>query len=192
MLSLTRRVQLWNGGHVSLWPLVGTQADHQRTRFESNTSAAARSCPRLIETPNLPPPLAEVNATDAKVNTSVASGRRRRATAVPSAVGVCAGCDRRHRPRLPQAPSLRLPEDRREFIAHCASSNTDRLVIQAVVGIARGLAKSTIAEFVGDDETARLLTRLGVDYGQGYHLGRPAPISDLITALAVDASPRRS
>ena len=69
-----------------------------------------------------------------------------------------------------------------EFIAHCASSNTDRLVIQAVVGIARGLAKATIAEFVGDDETVRLLTRLGVDYGQGYHLGRPAPVSDLFPA----------
>jgi len=63
-----------------------------------------------------------------------------------------------------------------EFIRHCRASKTDRLVIEAVVGIARGLGKATIAEFVGDDETVRLLTRLGVDYGQGYHHGHPVPV----------------
>ncbi len=63
-----------------------------------------------------------------------------------------------------------------EFVRNCRSSKTDRLVIEAVVGIARGLGKSTIAEFVGDDETARLLIRLGVDYGQGRHHGKPGPI----------------
>ena len=41
------------------------------------------------------------------------------------------------------------------------------------MGIARGMGKRTIAEFVGDDETVRTLRRLGVDFGQGYHLGRP-------------------
>jgi diguanylate cyclase (GGDEF)-like protein/PAS domain S-box-containing protein len=76
-----------------------------------------------------------------------------------------------------------------EFIANCASNTTDRLIIQAVVSIARGLAKSTIAEFVGDDETVRLLARLGVDYGQGYHLGRPAPANDLITGPASHMAP---
>jgi EAL domain-containing protein (putative c-di-GMP-specific phosphodiesterase class I) len=65
-----------------------------------------------------------------------------------------------------------------EFVQNCCASDTDRLVIQAVVSIARGLRKRTIAEFVGDDETIALLTRLGVDYGQGYHLGAPAPLAD--------------
>ncbi|MGH2887927.1 MAG: putative bifunctional diguanylate cyclase/phosphodiesterase, partial [Solirubrobacteraceae bacterium] len=72
-----------------------------------------------------------------------------------------------------------------EFIQSCRSSKTDRLVIEAVVGIARGLNTRTIAEFVGDDETVRLLTRLGIDHGQGYHLGRPAPINDLIAPPAL-------
>src|SRR5207302_10634519 len=62
-----------------------------------------------------------------------------------------------------------------EFVRNCRNSHTDRLVIQAVIDLARGLEKQTIAEIVGDDETVRLLTRLGVDYAQGYHLGRPAP-----------------
>jgi len=40
--------------------------------------------------------------------------------------------------------------------------------------LAHGLGKQTIAEFVEDEETLQLLAELGVDYAQGYHIGRPA------------------
>ena len=59
-----------------------------------------------------------------------------------------------------------------EFVRHSAVDTTDQLVIQAVVDIARGLGKRTIAEHVGDRETAALLRRMGVDHAQGFHLGR--------------------
>ena len=52
------------------------------------------------------------------------------------------------------------------------------VVIQAIVGMARGMGKQTIAVFVGDDDTVQLVTRLGVDHGQGYHLGIPAPLGN--------------
>jgi EAL domain-containing protein (putative c-di-GMP-specific phosphodiesterase class I) len=65
-----------------------------------------------------------------------------------------------------------------EFVRNCAGNKTDRLVIEALVGIAHGLGKPTIAESVGDAETVNLLTRLGVDYGQGPHHGHPVPIDD--------------
>lgn len=67
-----------------------------------------------------------------------------------------------------------------EFVRNCRVSHTDRLVIKAVVEIARGLKKQTIAEIVGDEETVRLLTKLGVDYGQGYYLGRPGPLEEVL------------
>jgi len=84
-----------------------------------------------------------------------------------------------------------------EFVRNCLTSPTDRLVIGAVVEIAKGLGKETIGEFVGDDETARLLTRLGVDYGQGFHLGKPAPVERLLASparprAAAPARPERS
>jgi EAL domain-containing protein (putative c-di-GMP-specific phosphodiesterase class I) len=56
----------------------------------------------------------------------------------------------------------------------------DQLVVQAIVGIARGMGKKTIAEFVTDDETQHLLERVGVDYAQGYHVGRPRPLRDVL------------
>lgn len=50
-----------------------------------------------------------------------------------------------------------------------------RLPVQAMVLIARGLGRKTVAEGVEDAATAAMLKRLGVDYGQGYYFGRPAP-----------------
>lgn len=67
-----------------------------------------------------------------------------------------------------------------DFIRGIASSSMDQLVVGAIVGIARGMGKKTIAEFVTDDETLRLLAKAGVDYAQGYHVGRPRPLRDLL------------
>ena len=72
-----------------------------------------------------------------------------------------------------------------EFVRHSASDATDQLVIQAVVDIARGLGKRTVAEHVGDHETADLLRRMGVDHAQGFHLGEPAPLGDWLPAAEV-------
>lgn len=70
-----------------------------------------------------------------------------------------------------------------EFITNLVRSPTDRLLVQAVVDIARGLGTQTIAEFVDDADTLELLRTLGVDYGQGYHLGRPAPIERVLPEI---------
>jgi diguanylate cyclase (GGDEF)-like protein/PAS domain S-box-containing protein len=63
-----------------------------------------------------------------------------------------------------------------EFIRGFSSNPVNRLVVQAIVGIARGMGKKTVAEFVGDAETARLLRESGVDYAQGYHIGPPQSV----------------
>ena len=71
-----------------------------------------------------------------------------------------------------------------EYVRHCATNETDRILISAVVQIARGMGKHTIAEFVGDQEAVDILAELGVDYGQGYFLGRPETLDQHL------ASPR--
>jgi EAL domain-containing protein (putative c-di-GMP-specific phosphodiesterase class I) len=64
-----------------------------------------------------------------------------------------------------------------EFVKSCDTNHTDRLLIKAVVDIATGMGKQTIAEFVEDEQTTRLVTELGVNYGQGFHLGRPSALT---------------
>ena len=53
------------------------------------------------------------------------------------------------------------------------TSPNDQLVVKALVGLARGMGKQTVAEFVGDQATIELLREYGVDHAQGFALGRP-------------------
>jgi diguanylate cyclase (GGDEF)-like protein/PAS domain S-box-containing protein len=69
-----------------------------------------------------------------------------------------------------------------EFIRSLPTSSTDRLIVDSIVQMSKGLGKYTIAEFVEDRETVEVLKQSGVDFGQGYHLGKPIPVSE---ALAV-------
>ncbi len=73
-----------------------------------------------------------------------------------------------------------------EFIRNCPASRADQLIIKAVVDIAQGLGKETIGEFTEDHRTLRFLQRHGVDFAQGYHLGRPVPVADALGAFAAD------
>jgi diguanylate cyclase (GGDEF)-like protein/PAS domain S-box-containing protein len=64
-----------------------------------------------------------------------------------------------------------------DFIRQLPSSKPDQLTVKAIVQIAHGLGKRTVAEFVGDEATLRLLRRFGVDFAQGYYTGKPAAVS---------------
>jgi diguanylate cyclase (GGDEF)-like protein len=59
------------------------------------------------------------------------------------------------------------------FIRDMARNDADQLTVKAIVQIARGLGKTTIAEFVQDEATTDLLREYGVDMAQGFHLGHP-------------------
>jgi EAL domain-containing protein (putative c-di-GMP-specific phosphodiesterase class I) len=72
-----------------------------------------------------------------------------------------------------------------EFVRNIDANPTDRLVVQSLVQIAKGLGARTIAEFVGDDVALEHLRALGVDFGQGYHLGHPEPIAEILPALTL-------
>lgn len=67
-----------------------------------------------------------------------------------------------------------------EFVRGLTTNPMNQLVISAIVSIARGMGKKTVAEFVADEESARLLLNLGVDFAQGYHIGVPRPISEVL------------
>ena len=62
------------------------------------------------------------------------------------------------------------------FVRDASRSPEDRAVIRAIVAMARELGAQTVAEGIEDSETLALLRDCGVDYCQGYLLGRPAPL----------------
>jgi EAL domain-containing protein (putative c-di-GMP-specific phosphodiesterase class I) len=65
-----------------------------------------------------------------------------------------------------------------DFVRDLPRSDADQLTVRAIVQIARGLGKRTIAEFVQDDRTAQMLREYGVDMAQGFHLGEPAAVGE--------------
>jgi diguanylate cyclase (GGDEF)-like protein len=76
-----------------------------------------------------------------------------------------------------------------EFVENVVSGPEDQAVVRAIVDIAHALDMRTIAEFVRDDETIRLLRQLGVDFAQGYHVGRPVPMGALFRRLPAPRTP---
>jgi diguanylate cyclase (GGDEF)-like protein len=60
------------------------------------------------------------------------------------------------------------------FIRDLARDSANQQVVAALVQIAHSLNKSAVAEYVEDAATLQAVRALGVDFVQGYHLGRPA------------------
>ena len=61
------------------------------------------------------------------------------------------------------------------FITNLVNSRDDQLVVKALVDVAKGMGKKTVAEFVENKETLGLLHKFGIDYAQGYYIGKPKP-----------------
>ena len=59
------------------------------------------------------------------------------------------------------------------FIQKLTESTVDQTIVRAISDIARIMGKKTVAEFVGDEQTMALIQELGIDYAQGFHIGKP-------------------
>jgi len=66
------------------------------------------------------------------------------------------------------------------FVRGLLTSPDDRRVVEGIIGIAREFGLQTIAEGIEDEQTQELLREMGADYGQGFHLGRAAPIVNFV------------
>ncbi len=63
----------------------------------------------------------------------------------------------------------------REFVGDITTDARALALVRGIVGLACLLGHETIAEGVEDEPTFILLQSLGVDYAQGFHVGRPQP-----------------
>lgn len=57
-----------------------------------------------------------------------------------------------------------------------------RALLSGLVGALRGADMSVLCEGIETEDQRRRLARIGVEYGQGYHLGRPIPVADWVRA----------
>ena len=61
------------------------------------------------------------------------------------------------------------------FVQHLDQRHDDQVFVRALVASAQAFGKETVAEFVENAATLRLLREMGVGYAQGYFIGRPSP-----------------
>jgi len=60
-----------------------------------------------------------------------------------------------------------------DFIANMVHSERDRIFVRSITELARALNIQVVAEFVESAEVLEMIRELGIDYAQGYHVGRP-------------------
>ena len=74
----------------------------------------------------------------------------------------------------------------RTFLSALATEGNPTLV-SAMIELAHALGLQVVAEGVEEQSTLDLLTRLGCDLAQGYHVGRPGPAETLVLSAAAAA-----
>ena len=63
------------------------------------------------------------------------------------------------------------------FVSKMAHDPVDEAMVRAMNDIAHALGKQTVAEYVENEAILTKLVDLQVDYLQGYHIGRPVPLT---------------
>jgi EAL domain-containing protein (putative c-di-GMP-specific phosphodiesterase class I) len=56
----------------------------------------------------------------------------------------------------------------------------DKALVNSINDIGHVMGMKTIAEFVENDAIMEQLNEIGVDYAQGYGIGKPEPFNDVI------------
>jgi PAS domain S-box-containing protein len=79
-----------------------------------------------------------------------------------------------------------------DFVRDLVANPQNQHVVKAIVNLAQGFGRQTVAEGVEDQATLELLEEYGVDFAQGYAIGHPAPIDGVFTDGAPSVTPHRS
>lgn len=65
------------------------------------------------------------------------------------------------------------------FVRKMNDNTVDAAMVDAVNSVVQTMNIFTVAESVEDEETAELLSQMGVDYAQGYYFSQPLPMSEI-------------
>ena len=72
------------------------------------------------------------------------------------------------------------------FIRNMSKNRIDAAMVEGVNKVGQVMNLQTIAELVENEITVKLLQKMGVDYAQGYHCGKPFPMSNIYSHNTVD------
>jgi diguanylate cyclase (GGDEF)-like protein len=69
------------------------------------------------------------------------------------------------------------------FITELNKDKVSKVMVEAIDHIAKGIGLKTVAEFVENQAVLDIVRELNVNYAQGYHLGRPQKLAEVLGTL---------
>lgn len=73
------------------------------------------------------------------------------------------------------------------YVRDVLTNPRSQALVRAIVQLAEAMGITTVAEYVESAGVRDRLAALGIQFGQGYALGRPGPLDDVLAALSVRA-----
>jgi EAL domain-containing protein (putative c-di-GMP-specific phosphodiesterase class I) len=77
------------------------------------------------------------------------------------------------------------------YVRDVLTNSRSQALVRAIVQLADSMGITTVAEFVESNGVRDRLAALGIQFGQGYALGRPGPLDDVLAAVAERAAEGR-
>lgn len=71
------------------------------------------------------------------------------------------------------------------FVRDAGINQRTEAMVRAIAQLAHTMGMETVAEYVETDELRSRMTALGVDYGQGFAIGRPQPLTEILGDIAL-------
>jgi diguanylate cyclase (GGDEF)-like protein len=71
------------------------------------------------------------------------------------------------------------------FVRDAATNPRTEAMVRAIAQLAHTMGMETVAEYVETDDLRIRMTALGVDFGQGFAIGRPVPLTEVLSDLAL-------
>ena len=75
------------------------------------------------------------------------------------------------------------------FVRDIDKDSTSYALVRSINEIGQVMGKRTIAEFVEDESVLACIREIGADYAQGYGLGKPVPIREMIASTLPEKKP---
>jgi len=70
------------------------------------------------------------------------------------------------------------------YVVDVLTNPRSQALVRAIVQLADAMGITTVAEFIESNTVRDRLASLGIQFGQGFALGRPGPLDDVIAAVA--------
>lgn len=74
------------------------------------------------------------------------------------------------------------------FIRDISDNRISESMVAAITQVAKVMELETVAEYVENEKTRKLVAKLGVHYAQGHAIGKPMPLEDVLGDLSVRVS----